>query len=509
MEYLPLMVIVAVTALLFLGLGWRLRSREDAEPKDALKKKRPYEAPAITAAQPDPSELIKEDLALSERELDLEERERKLRERTSALDEQEKRLKKEKSDLNAQTAALEARRAEVEGERESIAAARARYEEALGKAASLAPDEAKQELLRSLRSHFEGAAEKAAAEARRLALARTDRDARRILSTTVSRLALDAARDLMLHEVILPHESYKGKIIGKEGRNIRAFESETRVKLIIDDAPRRIILSAFDPEQREAARQVLLKMIEMNRFHPESIAEFAAEVSAGFEASVEEAGHEAFLEAVLDEKAEVHSDLLRLMGRLKFLNVHGQNLLHHSIEVAHLAGIMADEMELDGRAARRAGFFHDVGYALTHEKPGTHAEVGAKEAARLGESAMVVNAIAAHHEDAPAESFVAGLVAAANVISTSRAGVRTRMAADPIRRMEEVERLAKEFPDVEEAYAVHIDHEVRVIVDPDSIDEPKAEALSAAIAQRIEKEIDYSGKIVVTVVRETRAEATG
>jgi ribonucrease Y len=450
--------------------------------------------------------LAAHDLALGERAMVLDERERALADRAAALDDREAGIRERETRLAGEEHAAEKRREEHAASLRALDAARARYEEALAETAGLTPGEARRELFRSMRGHFERDASAEADAVRRRALDRADEDARRVLSASMMRLAVTTVRDMTLLEMLLPNDALKGKIIGKDGANIRAFEAVTGVKLLVDDAPQKVFLSSFDGEAREAAQHALTRMIETGDFRPAAIEEFFREArdKAGEWALL--AGREAFAEAVLDERAEAAPEMLRLMGGMRFQSAYGQNVLRHSVETARLAGIMADEMGMDAAAARRAGFFHDVGKAAG-DMHGDHAKAGAETARRFGEPLDVVHAIEAHHGGVKPRTMLAAVVAAANAVSGARPGARHRSAADPIRRMAEAEQIAREFPGVLSAYAVHADHEVRVLVSERDVDDAALDHLAAGIARRLRAEVEYTGTFTVTVVRETRAAA--
>jgi ribonuclease Y len=294
----------------------------------------------------------------------------------------------------------------------------------------------------------------------------------------------------------------KGRIIGREGRNIRAFELATGVDVIIDDTPDTVVVSGFEPVRREIARLALSKLVADGRIHPGRIEEVVAKARKEVDASIQEMGEQALYEVGI---TGVHQEMVKLIGRMHYRTSYGQNILAHSKEVAWLAGIMAAELGLDVALAKRGAMLHDVGKVLTHEHEGTHVQLGVEIATKYGENPLVVNCIAAHHDDVPHETEVSVLVQAADAISGSRPGARREAFDTYVRRLEGLERIAASYNGVEKVFAIQAGREVRVIVNPDHIDDPKMATLTEEIARRIEAELQYPGQIKVVVIRETRA----
>ena len=388
---------------------------------------------------------------------------------------------------------------------ERLAAAESEVQAALEATAGLSADEARQEQVRRITSE---ASHEAAADVRRLeAKARrtAEERARQVVATAVQRVAGPTSSQSVVTVVPLPAEDMKGRIIGKEGRNIRTFEAITGVNVIIDDTPESVTLSSFDVERREVAAVALESLIADGRIHPQRIEIAYAEALAGAQERAVEAGHEAA------ERAGVrglHPEIIETLGRLRLRTSYGQNVLAHLVECAHLAAAMAAEIGADVAVARRSAFLHDIGKALTAELGGTHALVGADLARRLGESALVVNAIAAHHDEVPLESVEAVLVQAADTCSAARPGARREELDQYIERMDTLESLVTAHEGVRRAVAMSAGREVRVVVEPELVDDAAMPDLAKAIARQIEKDLSYPGEITVTVIRELRVSAT-
>jgi len=330
----------------------------------------------------------------------------------------------------------------------------------------------------------------------------SDKKARWIIGEAVQRCASDHVADTTVSVVALPNDEMKGRIIGREGRNIRALESATGINIIIDDTPEAVILSGFDPVRREIARQTVERLVQDGRIHPARIEEMVAKVQEEVNKSIKEVGEQTCLEV---DVHGLHPEIVRLIGRLQYRTSYGQNVLKHSKEVCHLSGIMAAELGVNIQLAKRAGLVHDIGKAINHEVEGSHAAIGHDFAKRHGENAIVLNAIGSHHGEMKQEDIVSVLVQAADALSAARPGARRETVETYIKRLEQLEALADAFPGVEKSYAIQAGREVRVVVCPDKIGDAESMQLARDIARKVEAEMVYPGQIKVTVVRETRA----
>ncbi|MGH3114681.1 MAG: ribonuclease Y, partial [Gaiellaceae bacterium] len=335
-------------------------------------------------------------------------------------------------------------------------------------------------------------------EARRNA----EREAKRIVALAIQRCAAEHVAETTVSVVHLPNEEMKGRIIGREGRNIRAFEAATGIDVVIDDTPESVVLSGFDPIRREVAKLALEKLIADGRIHPGRIEEIVKKTQGEIETRIQELGEEACYELGVQG---MHLTLVNLMGRLHYRTSYGQNILRHSKEVAYLAGMMAAELGLDAALAKRGGFLHDVGKALTHEAEGSHTQIGYEVAKRLAEHPVVLNCIAAHHDDVPHESTISVLVQAADAMSGARPGARRETLEAYVRRLEKLEATAESMPGVQKSYAIQAGRELRVIVVPEEVDDRQAVKLSEELARKIEDALHYPGQVKVVVIRETRA----
>jgi len=372
----------------------------------------------------------------------------------------------------------------------------------LERVAGLSRDEAKKLLLETLESDVRKESALVIKRVQEETRETSKRKAQEILTAAIQKIATDHVSEVSVSSVALPSDDLKGRIIGREGRNIRAFEGITGVNLIIDDTPDTVVLSGFDPVRREMARMTLERLVSDGRIHPGRIEEVFGKVAKEMDDIIREAGEAAAFDA---GTTDLHPELIRLLGRLRFRTSYGQNVLKHTIEVAHLCGALAAELGADGRVAQRAGLLHDIGKAMSYEMTGTHAVSGAEFARRCGESDAVVHAIGAHHEEEEPKTPEAWIVHTADAISASRPGARRETIETYLRRLEALETIAQSFGGVEKSYAIHAGREIRILVEPEEIDDLEAIKLARDISHRIEQEMEYPGQIRVTVVRETRA----
>jgi ribonucrease Y len=422
------------------------------------------------------------------RRRDIERHEQLLEQRLGALEERAR--------------GLELRGRALEEREQSLAAqeleARARLEQIAG----LTAQEAKQELLRRLEDEARNEAAALARDLKEQARRSADKEAKKILALAIQRLAPESTAETTVSAVALPSDEMKGRIIGREGRNIRAFEAATGVDVIIDDTPDTVVVSCFDPVRREVGRLALERLITDGRIHPGRIEEIVDKARAEVDASVLEAGEQAVYETGIKG---MHPELVKLVGRMRYRTSYGQNILEHSKEVAWLAGILAAELKLDVQLAKRGALLHDIGKVLTHEHDGTHVQLGVEVATKHGEHPTVINCIAAHHDDVAHESPISVIVQAADAVSGSRPGARREAFETYVKRLTQLEQIAGEFAGVEKVFAIQAGREVRVVVTPNAIDDGKASALCEQIARKIERELQYPGQIKVVVIRETRA----
>jgi ribonuclease Y len=435
--------------------------------------------------------------------------ERRAEERSDALDARFDRLNSREEELEARSSALERRSSELDARERGLESdageVRARGEEArrrLEQLAGMNQEEARRELIEDLKDAAKAEAANDLREIKEQAQKEADREAKKITALAIQRMAADLTAETTVSVVQLPSDDMKGRIIGREGRNIRSFEQATGVDVIIDDTPEAVVLSAFDPVRRETARIALEKLVEDGRIHPGRIEEVVEKSAAEVEKSMIEAAEEVLYELGLHN---VHHEIVKTLGRLRFRTSYGQNQLQHAREVALLAGSMAAEMKLDVQGTKRAAILHDVGKGMTHEHEGTHVELGYRLCKKHDETPLVLNAIKAHHDEEPhffAETF---LVTAADAISGSRPGARRAMLEGYVKRLEKLEELAMEQEGVARCFAIQAGRELRVMVEPEQVDDSEMAQISENVARRIESELQYPGQIKVVVVRETRA----
>lgn len=442
------------------------------------------------------------DHEMKEKRAEQQRTEARLNRQEDFLEKKENELNKKMSSLDEQREALTRRTQELSKKEEAVSRQHELMTEELERVAQLTKEEAKKQLTEEI---LEETRRDCAVQVRNLeqeAKEEADINAKNIISLAIQRCASDHASESTVSVVPLPNDDMKARIIGREGRNIRALENATGIELIIDDTPEVVILSGFDPVRREVARLTLEKLIQDGRIHPARIEETVEKVKKELDQQIKAAGENAMFEVGI---FGLHPEIIKLIGRLKFRTSYGQNVYRHSIEVANLAGLMAQELGLDVNFAKRAGLLHDIGKAVDKEQEGTHIQLGADIAKKYKENAMIVNAIMAHHGDVEPKTIEAVLIQAADAISGARPGARRETGTNYVKRLEKLEEIASGFHGVERSFAIQAGREVRVIVKPDQVDDGKAMFLAKDIAKKIETELEYPGQIKVNVIREFRS----
>jgi ribonuclease Y len=428
--------------------------------------------------------------------------EKRLLSKEEGLDKRAEVLDKTTIELSTQERELVKKEKSLDRDRERVAALQNEQMHKLEAISGLTADQARRELFTLLENEVR---RDSALQLKRIEdelKEQSEKKAKWVIGEAIQRCAADHVAETTVSVVALPNEDMKGRIIGREGRNIRALENATGINVIIDDTPEAVILSGFDPIRRQVARLTLERLIQDGRIHPARIEEMVEKVNEEMAQTIKERGEQVALET---DVHGLHPEIIKLLGRLSFRTSYGQNVLQHAQEVAHLAGVMAAELGVNIAEVKRAGLIHDIGKALTHEVEGSHAVLGHDLARRYGENDMIANAIGSHHGEMPMDSLTAVLVQAADALSAARPGARSETMQNYIKRLEQLEEIADKFPGVEKAFAIQAGREVRVVVEPEKISDADASMLARDIARKVEAEMTYPGQIRVTVVRETRA----
>jgi ribonuclease Y len=432
---------------------------------------------------------------VKERRADLQKQERRLQQKEESLDKKLDTFERKEDDLRKRQAAVAATQDEVNLIKKSQL-------EVLEKISGLTQEDAKAQLLQNLENECRHDSAVKIREIESELKENADQLAREIISIAIQRCAADHSAEATVSVVPLPNDEMKGRIIGREGRNIRTLESITGVDLIIDDTPEAITVSSFDPVRREIARLALEKLIADGRIHPTRIEDLVEKARKEVDRVIKQEGERAAFETGVNN---LHPELIKLLGRQKFRTSYGQNVLNHSIEVAHIAGLLASELGVDVALAKRAGLLHDLGKSVDHEMEGSHVQLGVELARKYNESPDVIHAIEAHHNDVEPRTVIACLVQAADAISAARPGARRENVENYIRRLEKLEELTGTYPGVEKSFAIQAGREVRIMVKPEEVSEDNMTLLARAIAKKIESELEYPGQIKINVIRETKA----
>jgi len=436
---------------------------------------------------------------------DSQQAQRLMEEREAGLSERDAHLKGREQDLEARERDMQRSQSEGARDRERLRRLGEELNVQLEKVAGLTVEDARQALLGNMRQEVRFESAKMIREAREEAQRKAELEAGKIVSLAIERTASEWCAERSVTTFPLPNDKLKGRIIGHEGKNIRAFEKATGVQLLMDEQPEAVVLSCFNPIRREVARLTLEKLLKEGNIHPRRIEELVEKYQRRVEEQMLKAGQDALRELGI---SGVHPEMVKTLGRLRYRTSYGQNVLMHSIEVAKLTSIMASELRLDGALAKRAGLFHDIGKAIDFEREGTHPEIGVEVATRYNEHPVVVNAIGSHHDDVEVIHPISVLVSAADAISGSRPGARRKSVVDYVRRIEQLEGLANEMEGVEHSYAIQAGREIRVIAKPDKVDDDHLALLASDLAKKIQAQMEYPGRIKVTVIRELRATET-
>ncbi len=470
---------------------------------DATRKADEQKKEMILAAKEEVLHLKNEaDKEIRARRTEQQRSERRIQQKEETLDKKEDALDKKRDALAAREDELEKKHEQAQKALEEAESIRLQQQTELERIASITHDEARQIVVERVQKEAFHDAAATVRDIEAKAREEGEKKARNIIALAIQKCAADHVAETTVSVINLPSDDMKGRIIGREGRNIRALETATGVDLIIDDPPEAVIVSAFDPVRREIARLAIEKLIMDGRIHPARIEECVEKAKKEVETQIREAGEQAVFET---GQHGIHTELVRLLGRLRYRTSYGQNVLKHSIEVSHLAGLMAAELGADVQLAKRAGLLHDIGKAVDHEQEGTHVSLGGELARKYGESSDVIHCILAHHNDVEPQTVEAVLVQAADAISAARPGARRESLENYIKRLTKLEEIATSFQGVDKCYAIQSGREVRIMVKPEDINDDGTRILAREVAKRIEAEMEYPGQIRVNVIRETRS----
>ena len=509
MQYVLIVVAtILISAVIFIPVGIRIRKKiAESKIQSAEKEaEKILESSKVEAEKMKKEEIIKakEEVLQIRNDLDKE-----IKERRGDIQSQEKRLIQKEENLEKRTMVFESKEKELERKFTENEMKKQELEEILGRQmeelqriSGLTEEQAKKQLLDDLEKELVQEKASKIREIEQNFKNEAQKNAKEIIGLAIQKCAADHTQETTVSVVSLPNDEMKGRIIGREGRNIKTLEVLTGIDLIIDDTPEAVIISGFDPLRREVARIALEKLIDDGRIHPAKIEEVVEKAKEEVEETIRLEGERAVLETGVNN---LHPDLIKLIGKLKYRTSYGQNVLNHSIEVSNLARLMADELGINPKIAKRAGLLHDIGKALDHDMEGTHIEIGVEVLKKYKENDMVINAVEAHHGDVEPLSIEAMLVQAADAISASRPGARRETLEAYIKRLEKLEEIANSFDGVEKSFAIQAGREVRLMVKPEKVSEAEMIVMARDVAKRVESEMEYPGQIKVNVIRETRA----
>ena len=515
MEYIYVVLLAVVGLALGLAVGmWLAKrskeatlapAREEVERlvRDARAEAERIKKEARIQGQEELYRLRREaEEEIKERKNELQVQERRLIQKEQQIERKQELVDKKELEVLQKSRDLQATEKRLEERSKEIDSLYVEQKTQLEKISGMSTQEARDFLLKTLEAEVRQDAARLVKRIEAEAKEKADKKAREILSLAIARYAGDYVAERTVSLVPLPNDEMKGRIIGREGRNIRAIEAATGIDIIIDDTPEAVLLSGFNPVRREVARIALERLVADGRIHPARIEEVVKKVEKEIEVTIREAGEQATFDVGV---YGIHPELIKLLGKLKFRTSYAQNVLQHSVEVAFLCGIMAAELGINVKKAKRAGLLHDIGKAVDHEVEGPHAIIGADLAKKYGESQDVIHALAAHHEDVKPETVLAVLVQAADALSGARPGARQEILESYVKRLEDLEAIAKSFKGVQKTYAIQAGREIRIMVHSDQVSDTEASLLSREVAKKIESQLSYPGQIKVTVIRETRA----